>query len=94
MTQLTQQEQEANLLSAVRIALDHLQGADYQARRNGVIYIATILGHKLGVKQLRDQTWGTVGQCANCDQIAKAPRVGDSIEGRATYTICPAGRSV
>ena len=93
MTALTKQQREENLLSTVRAALAQLRGADYRTRRRGVMYVATVLGHRMGPEALRDQPWGTVGQCPNCGQIAKAPRDGDSIEGRATTTVCPAGRS-
>jgi hypothetical protein len=89
---LTAAQREANLMSTVRFALANLCGADYPARRRGVMAVAAMLGHRMGVEQLRDQPWGTVGQCANCGQIAKAPMVGDTIEGRATFTFCPANR--
>jgi hypothetical protein len=51
-----------------------------------------MLGHRMGVEQLRDQPWGVVGECPNCGQIAKAARNGVTIEGRATVTMCPANR--
>jgi hypothetical protein len=86
------EQQEKNLLDAARSTLLELRGANYQARRRGVMYVATLLGHKMGPNQLREQSWGTVGQCANCDQVAKTAREVDVIEGRATCTICPAGR--
>ncbi len=89
---LTAAQREANLLATVRLTLIKLRGPDYPARRRGVMAIASMLGHRMGVEQLREQPWGTVGQCANCGQIAKAPRVGDTIEGRATVTFCPANR--
>jgi len=89
---IPQEKKDENLLAVVSLALVELKGAPFVARHRGVMFIATLLGHKMGVEQLKQQPWGTVGQCANCGQIAKAPRDGDSIEGRATYTICPAGR--
>ncbi len=88
----TPEQQETNLLATVRLALDELRGTDYRTRRRGVMFVATILGHRMGADQLREQSWGTVGQCANCGCIGKASRVGDSIEGRATSTVCPASR--
>lgn len=90
---LSPEQREANLLASVRVVLEELRGSDYKARRRGVIFVGTLLGHRMGVAQLRDQPWGTVGQCENCGQIAKAERSGDAIEGRATSTICPAGRA-
>ena len=89
---LTAAEKEVNLTAAVCVALAELRGADYRTRRRGVMFIATILGHRMGVPQLREQPWGIVGECANCGQVAKASRNGDVIEGRATFTFCPANR--
>ena len=84
--------QEANLAAAARSTLVEMRGADYGARRRGVMFVASLLGHRMGVEQLREQPWGTVGECANCGQIAKTPRVGDMIDGRATFMLCPANR--
>lgn len=81
-----------DLLSVAKIALAELRGEDYRGRRRGVMFIATLLGHRMGPEQLREQPWGTVGQCENCGQIGKAARVGDAIEGRAVSTLCPANR--
>lgn len=89
---LSQAEREANVLSVVRVALQDLRGADYRTRTRGIMFVATILGHKMGPSQLREQPWGTVGECAHCGQIGKTRRDGDAIEGRAISTICPAGR--
>ncbi len=89
---LTPAQREANLIATVRIALQELRGSDYRTRRRGVMFVATILGHRMGPEQLLEQAWGTVGECANCGQVGKAPKVGDSIEGRATSTFCPASR--
>ena len=92
MAALTQEQREANLISTAQMALVQLRDADYRTRRRGVMYVATVLGHRMGLQELRDQPWGTVGQCANCGQIAKAPRHAAGIEGRAATTICPSGR--
>ena len=92
MKELTLEQREANVLSIVKQALDQLRGESYQVRRRGVIFIATLLGHKLGPGHLRDQPWGVVGQCENCGQVSKTAITGDVIEGRATNTICPANR--
>ncbi len=89
---LSPAERAANLLSVARLTVGQLVGSTYSTRRRGVMYVATVLGHKMGPEQLREQPWGTVGECANCGQIAKAQRDGDRIEGRAIETICPANR--
>lgn len=89
-TTLTEEQRGKNLLSVVGLALEELRGTTFTIRRRGVMFVATLLGHKMGLEQLNDQAWGTVGQCANCGQIAKAPREGDSIEGRAVQHLCPA----
>jgi len=87
---LTQEQKDANVLAVVQIALEELKGAAFDVRRRGVMFIATLLGHRIGREQLRDQEWGVVGQCERCGQVAKAKLDGDSIEGRATNTVCPA----
>jgi len=87
---MREEPKDASLLAVARGALSELRGSDYPTRRRGVMFISTLLGHRMGVPQLREQPWGTVGQCENCGQIAKAARTGDSIEGRATTTVCPA----
>jgi hypothetical protein len=90
--ELTREQRESNLLDIVRMALAELRGESFSVRRRGLLYVVTLLGHRMTDAQLRDQPWGTVGQCENCGQIAKVARSGDSIEGRATFTVCPAGR--
>ncbi len=89
---LTAAQREANLAAAARSTLVEMRWADYGARRRDVMFVASLLGHRMGVEQLREQPWGTVGECANCGQIAKTPRVGDMIDGRATFMLCPANR--
>lgn len=89
---MTTEQQRKNLLAVVSRAIEELRCADFQARRRAVMFVSTMLGHRMGVEQLREQPWGVVGQCANCGQIAKAPREGDTVEGRATTTFCPAVR--
>ncbi len=84
-------EADANILATAKLAIEELQGSDYRTRRRGVMFVATLLGHKMGVEELSEEPWGTVGQCANCGQIGKAPREGTTIEGRAVTTLCPAG---
>lgn len=81
----------ANLLAIAALSLEQVAGGDYRTRRRGILFVATLLGHKMGPEQLTDQPWGTVGQCANCGQIGKTPREGAVIEGRAISTLCPAG---
>ena len=82
--------QKENILRVARLALDELRGAEFHVRRRAVMTVPIVLGHRIGVEDLQDQPWGVVGQCANCGQIAKAPREGDTIEGRAVSTVCPA----
>jgi len=89
----TPEQAEANLLGTVSIALAELRGEDFRTRRRGIMMVAAVLGHRIGTEQLRDQPWGAVGQCENCGCIGKAPRDGDSLEGRALTTICPAARA-
>lgn len=87
---LTPEQRKANVQAVVRHAIADLRGADFQSRRRGVMYIPAFLGHRIGPDSLRDQPYGVVGQCEYCGQIAKAPRSGDGIEGRAVESLCPA----
>jgi hypothetical protein len=87
---LSPEQRKANVEAVVRRAIADLRGADFESRRRGVMYIPALLGHRIGPYSLRDQPYGVVGQCEHCGQIAKAPRCGDSIEGRAVENICPA----
>jgi hypothetical protein len=91
MTEVPSTEQKkSNLLGIAQATLHELRGADFRVRRRGIMYIATLLGHKLGPEQLRDQAWGTVGECENCGCVGKASHAGPSIDGRATTTFCSA----
>jgi hypothetical protein len=84
------EQRKANVIAVVHHAIKELRGADFQARRRGIVLLAQVLGHHIGLAQVKDQAWGAVGECVNCGQVAKAARDGDTIEGRAIHTICPA----
>jgi len=86
---LTRDQKDANLLATAALTLKELEGSNLQTRRRGIMFIATLLGHKMGVEQLSDQSWGTVGQCDRCSQIGKTAKDGKTIEGRAITSVCP-----
>lgn len=87
---LSKEEKTANLLAVVVGTLAELRGANFQTRRRAIMYVAAVLGHRMKPENLRDQPWGCVGQCENCGQVAKTARDGTIVEGRATFTLCPA----
>jgi hypothetical protein len=85
-----QDQVKSRLLMDARLTILHLKVKSFEQRRSGIIFIAVLLGHDMRPVDVIEQPWGAVCECPNCGQVAKTPREGDAIEGRATTTMCPA----